>query len=123
MMQVALTTTGRWRDGQKLKVTKQIDKCYEWNYKHMCEKCEKAKVIIQEWTNKQGHDRCWYYPDLFRQLAKVFEMELQPGSLPPRQEFEMGCLKYQCEEYSNNDADACEEANENLDNPPKDQQD
>jgi len=66
----------------------------------MCEKCKKAELIIQEWADKQGHDRCWYYPDLFRKLAEVFEMDIQPGSLPSREEFEKGCLKYQNEEYS-----------------------
>jgi len=24
------------------------------------EKAKKAKIIIEEWTGKQGHDRCWY---------------------------------------------------------------
>lgn len=120
-IQVASTTIGRWRDEQRLKATKQTDKCYEGNCRYMCEKCKETEAIIQEWANKQGHDRCWYYPDLFRRLAEVFEMDLKPGSLPPRQEFEMGCLRYQREEYSNNDTNACKEANENLDNPPKDQ--
>ena len=67
----------------------------------MCDKCDKAEAIIKEWSGKQGHDRCWYYPDLFRQLAEVFKMDLLPGTLPPRQEFESGCKKYQCEEYDN----------------------
>ena len=65
----------------------------------MCEKCKKAEAIILEWSNKQGHDRCWYYPDLFRKLAGIFELNLQPGSLPPREEFEAGCRRYQSEEY------------------------
>jgi len=66
----------------------------------MCEKCDEAKQIIEEWANKQGHDRCWYYPDLFRRLAEVLDanLEVEP-SLPPRCEFEAGCSRYQDEEY------------------------
>lgn len=67
---------------------------------NMCEKCEKAKSIIQEWSEKQGHDRCWYYPDLFNQLVELFGMELKSGCLPPRAEFESGCRRYQDEEYA-----------------------
>lgn len=89
----------------------------------MCEKCKEAEAIIQEWANKQGHDRCWYYPDLFRRLAVVFELDLQPGPLPPRKEFEEGCRRYQCEEYSHDDTDACKGTNDDLDDPPEDQQD
>lgn len=69
----------------------------------MCEKCERIKETIQEWANKQGHDRCWYYPDLFKHLADILDMDIQPGQLPPRKEFEQGCLKYQNEEYLKKD--------------------
>ncbi len=59
-----------------------------------------AKGIIQEWVDKQGHHRCWYYPDLFRKLADIFEVRpsRDPG-LPSIQEFRKGCEKYQEEEY------------------------
>lgn len=59
-----------------------------------------VKVVIQEWVDKQGHDRCWYYPELFRRLATILDikMTVEP-KLPPRQEFELGCKKYQDEEY------------------------
>jgi len=59
-----------------------------------------AKQVIQEWVDQQGHDRCWYYPDLFRKLADIFEVEAskQPN-LPPLEEFKKGCERYQEEEY------------------------
>ena len=64
------------------------------------EKLEQTKAIIQEWLDKQGHDRCWYYPDLFRKLADLFEIELSVDpSLPPLEEFKKGCARYQEEEY------------------------
>jgi hypothetical protein len=63
-------------------------------------KVDKTKSIIQTWVDKQGHDRCWYYPELFRQLAEEYEIKQTiPSSLPPRNEFEGGCLRYQTEEY------------------------
>ena len=63
-------------------------------------KYHEAQHLIQEWVNKQGHDRCWYYPDLFRKLADTFQVKLsQEPSLPPLEEFKKGCEKYQQEEY------------------------
>jgi hypothetical protein len=63
-------------------------------------KLDGAKLIIQKWVDKQGHDRCWYYPELFRELMNIFDIENsnQP-SLPPLEEFKKGCEKYQKEEY------------------------
>ncbi len=60
-----------------------------------------AVSILQTWVDKQGHERCWYYPDLFRQLAAVYGVvpKVDPG-LPPLEEFKAGCAKYQGEEYS-----------------------
>ena len=66
----------------------------------MCEKCDEVKRIVEEWASKQGHDRCWYYPDLFRQITVALEIDIEDNSsLPPRCEFEEGCKKYQDEEY------------------------
>ncbi len=35
-----------------------------------------ARQTIQEWMDKQGHDRCWYYPDLFKRLAQIFDAKI-----------------------------------------------
>lgn len=63
------------------------------------EKFNKAKQIIEEWVSKQGHDKCWYHPDLFKKLAEIFEVEYVDPGLPPINEFKKGCEKYQKEEY------------------------
>ena len=64
------------------------------------EKINEAKKMIQEWVDKQGHDRCWYYPDLFRKLVELFQINPNKSpSLPPLEEFKVGCEKYQEEEY------------------------
>ncbi|MBS3147467.1 hypothetical protein J4219_01130 [Candidatus Woesearchaeota archaeon] len=64
-------------------------------------KLEEVKVIIQAWLDKQGHDRCWYYPDLFRELAGLLDISAskEPG-LPPLDEFKKGCERYQKEEFA-----------------------
>lgn len=55
---------------------------------------------MQAWTDKQNHERCWYYPDLFRQLVAVFGVKsVKAPQLPPRAEFEAGCRRYQDEEF------------------------
>ena len=57
-------------------------------------------LTLNEWIDKQGHDRCWYYPELFRKLTNLFGLTPNPEpALPPRKEFEAGCFRYQDEEY------------------------
>ncbi len=64
------------------------------------EKVNTAKKILQEWVDKQSHERCWYYPDLFRKLIEIFEINVSKNpNLPPLEEFKKGCEKYQQEEY------------------------
>jgi hypothetical protein len=64
------------------------------------EKLEEARRVLQQWVDKQGHERCWYYPDLFRELAEILEVEpSKEPALPPLAEFKRGCEKYQKEEF------------------------
>lgn len=61
---------------------------------------DKIKAICQAWLDKQGHDRCWYYPELFKQLCEILELKpTQEPALPPRAEFEAGCRRYTNEEF------------------------
>jgi predicted ATPase len=61
---------------------------------------ESAREVIQEWVKKQGHERCWYYPELFERLVEIFEIkQTSDRQLPPREEFEKGCKIYQDEQY------------------------
>lgn len=67
----------------------------------MCVKCQEAACLLEEWARKQGHNRCWYYPDVFRALARVLGVELtMTGEQLPRPEFEAGCTRFQDEEYA-----------------------
>ena len=64
------------------------------------EKLAQAKRIIQTWVDQKGHERCWYYPDLFTQLVQLFEIKMtEEPRLPPLGEFKKGCERYQKEEY------------------------
>jgi hypothetical protein len=62
---------------------------------------DQARALLQGWVDKQAHDRCWYYPDIFRELAALLGVKATvPEGLPPRTEFEAGCRRYQDEEYN-----------------------
>jgi hypothetical protein len=53
------------------------------------EKLAAIKACIQEWNDKSGHDRCWYYPDIFQKIATIAGVTLsQQAVLPTRKEFE-----------------------------------
>ena len=60
-----------------------------------------ARRIVQEWLDKQGHERCWYYPELFKQLASYLGVTpTTEPDLPPLLEFEEGCRRFQAEQYA-----------------------
>lgn len=66
----------------------------------MCTTCAETAKLIQEWVDQQGHNRCWYYPDLFNKLAALHQVKPKvPPSLPPLVEFKEGCTRFQSEEY------------------------
>lgn len=59
-----------------------------------------AREVTQKWVDKQGHDRCWYYPELFKRLVNIFQIRpTKNPDLPSRPEFEAGCRRFQDEEY------------------------
>lgn len=61
---------------------------------------KQIQELVKGWLNKQGHDQCWYYPDIFLEIAKIVDADLtnQPN-LPSLAEFQEGCRKYQKEIY------------------------
>lgn len=62
-----------------------------------------AKKLIEDWVSKQGHDRCWYYPDIFNKLATLFGVKVPERGLPSLEEFKEGCKKYQAAEFGGTD--------------------
>jgi len=60
-----------------------------------------VRQIVQSWLDKQGHDRCWYYPEIFTELARALNLRgVKPPQLPSLAEFKAGCERYQREQYS-----------------------
>jgi hypothetical protein len=61
---------------------------------------EQVKDLIEEWDGKQGHDKCHYYPEIFRAVAAAVGAKLrETHDLPPLQEFQVGCRQQQDELY------------------------
>ena len=61
----------------------------------------KARQILQEWTDRQSHDKCWFAPEVLDKLVKCLGVEATvPANLPPLEEFRDGCWKYQDMLYS-----------------------
>lgn len=60
-----------------------------------------AKSILQSWVDKQGHERCWYYPDIFLALCMLLGVrQTKEKLLPSEKEFEDFCTRYRKEEYN-----------------------
>lgn len=57
------------------------------------------RKIVQEWADKSGQDRCWWFPELFQRLADILKITPNAVPFPPRNEFEEGCCRYQDEHY------------------------
>ena len=67
---------------------------------HNLQKLDRIETLVQSWLDKQGHDRCWYYPEIFREIAIILNLkQAMPSSLPSRCDFIEGCSRYQDEEY------------------------
>jgi hypothetical protein len=62
----------------------------------MGKRIKEVKRLVTEWANKQGHNKCWYFPTLFNELCRVLEITITPIKIS-RSEFEVGCSQYQDE--------------------------
>lgn len=63
--------------------------------------------MVQEWLDKQGNERCWYYPDIFNKICEVLNLKCNVDrGLPLEQVFRRNCDKFTKEEYSKIDVTA-----------------
>lgn len=62
-------------------------------------KLERIEKSVREWVGKQGHDKCHYYPEIFRKIAETLGIEYVEPNLPPREEFRIFCQRYEREIY------------------------
>jgi hypothetical protein len=63
---------------------------------------DKLKTINDEltrWIGQQGHDSCWFYPEIFNRLCEILNIPVPERNLPPEEEFENGCHRYRKEIY------------------------
>lgn len=65
----------------------------------MCDRCEMARSLLENWANKQGHERCWWHPDILTALANALDVKIPPPILPLQAEFSKGCDIYKAEQY------------------------
>lgn len=85
---------------------KFVTTLYDWAVKDIIHNLHKLihytsiQELVKQWIDKQGHDRCWYYPEIFKAIAEKLEIRQGlPSELPPQEEFDKGCKRYQLEEY------------------------
>lgn len=62
-------------------------------------KLARIRGLVAGWLGKQGHDRCWYYPDIFAAIAEELGLQVGERGLPTREEFADGCRRYQEAEF------------------------
>lgn len=59
-----------------------------------------VEETISQFINRQGHDRCHYYPELLEELAGILKIkQTTPSNLPTLEEFKAGCERFQREQY------------------------
>ena len=63
------------------------------------EKLGAIEKIVRDWVGKQGHDKCWYYPEPLRKIAETLGIEYPDPGLPSEAEFQEVCNRYRREIY------------------------
>lgn len=56
---------------------------------------DRIRSAVTDWIGKQGHDVCWYYPEIFGVIAQELGIKWTKPELPSRSDFEAGCLREQ----------------------------
>jgi hypothetical protein len=67
----------------------------------MGKRIKEVRRLVREWADKQGHNKCHYYPEIFDKLCVFLNIPIQPVYIP-RSEFEEGCIRYQDELFGKN---------------------
>ncbi len=67
----------------------------------LAEQGKMAKEIVVRYARlQQGHENCHYYPEMFEELMKAFDIEYpQDRKLPPRTEFRARCREFESKLY------------------------
>lgn len=66
------------------------------------QKLDRIKELIESFYNQTGHNKCHYYPDIFKEIAIIVGIKpehINLDSLPELTEFKNGCEQFQNELY------------------------
>ncbi len=55
----------------------------------------RVREILNDWQTKAGHDACWFYPEVFRELCNVVGLEYIEPSKVDRSDFRAHCQKFE----------------------------
>lgn len=63
-------------------------------------KLDLIKNEVQAWLDKQGHDQCWFYPEILQKIVDILEIKatIDPN-LPTEEQFKEGCKVFCLEKY------------------------
>lgn len=66
----------------------------------------KTRLILQQLATRKGHDRCWYNPEVLRELLDLHGIELSADrtDLPSEDDFAAGCNRFRRELYGKTSA-------------------
>lgn len=52
---------------------------------------QSVRQAVEEWNNKQGHDKCHYYPEIFRKILDLLGIPENKNVELSEAEFQSGC--------------------------------
>ena len=61
-----------------------------------------VRWVINGWIAKEGEEQCHYFPEIFRLIAHILNIDVPDHilNLPPREKFEAGCTQFQDDAYA-----------------------
>jgi hypothetical protein len=71
-----------------------------WFGNHQEAKLKIGQELLQSWIDKQKHDRCWFYPDIFMQLCQLHGLTVNMTPDMTEEEFEKGCAQFRKELFN-----------------------
>ena len=61
---------------------------------------DKVATLIREWMMQRDHDSCWYYPEIFQEIATALDVHVNL-EIPkiPKADFLDGCQRFADQVY------------------------
>lgn len=75
-------------------------KCYNCEIIEYFSKYEEVKIILKQWADLKGHNKCFHHPEILTKLCVLTNISIQNNpELPSEEEFKQGCEAYRKEIY------------------------